>query len=250
MMESGNHPLLVELAGVSKYYPDGDVRALQDINLSIQTGEFLTVVGPSGCGKSTLLHILGGLDLPSQGEVRFQGTPVGECNLNKLRSRLIGFVFQSFYLLPNLTALENVQLPMFGTELSAAQRIERAQQLLNIVGLQKRLHHLPNQLSVGQRQRIAIARALANNPVLILADEPTGSLDSSSGREVMELLIRLNQQEQTGLVVVTHDASVAQNGSRQIRMLDGSIVEDSQAMEKAPQVSLRSDHRSGKGFNG
>ena len=218
--------VLVELTGVSKYYPDGDVLALREVDLVIQEGDFLTVVGPSGCGKSTLLQILGALDLPTHGEVLFRGQSIRRCNLNQLRSQRIGFVFQSFYLLPNLTALENVQLPMFGGRLSAAERSEEARRLLDLVGLEQRLHHLPNQLSVGQRQRVAIARAIANCPEIILADEPTGSLDSASSREVIELLVQLNHQQKTALVVVTHDASIAQRGRRRIQMLDGAIVDD------------------------
>lgn len=226
MTQSEENSVLVELSGVSKYYSDGDVKALREVDLVIRSGEFITVVGPSGCGKSTLLHLIGALDLPTQGDISFQGQSIRKCNLNELRSQKIGFVFQSFYLLPNLTAVENVQLPMFGGRRSAAQRSEEARRLLELVGLHQRLHHLPNQLSVGQRQRVAIARALANRPAIILADEPTGSLDSNSSREVMELLIQLNEQQNTTLVVVTHDAGIAQRGRRRIQMLDGVIVED------------------------
>lgn len=237
MSQADQPAVLIELREVSKYYADGDVRALQKVRLVVRQGEYITVVGPSGCGKSTLLHILGALDMPSEGEVLFRGMSVRQWNLNRLRSKEIGFVFQSFYLLPNLTALENVQLPMFGGGWPASKRSEEARRLLAIVGLEQRLHHLPNQLSVGQRQRVAIARALANSPALILADEPTGSLDSSSGREVMELLIRLNEQHQTTLIVVTHDPSIASGGRRKIRMLDGFVVDD--AWQEPQQVATQ-----------
>ncbi|MBX3423263.1 MAG: ABC transporter ATP-binding protein [Pirellulaceae bacterium] len=220
---------LLQLAGVQKHYADGDVHALRSIDLSIQAGQFITIVGPSGCGKSTLLHILGALDRPTQGRVLFRGQDMYSRNLNQLRSQEIGFVFQSFYLLPNLTALENVQLPMFGRSVSATQRIEQARKLLELVGLEQRLDHLPNQLSIGQRQRVAIARAMVNQPSLLLADEPTGSLDSNSGREVIELLMELNRQHGTTLVIVTHDPDIAGQGGRMIRMLDGTIVQDALA---------------------
>ncbi len=220
---------LIQLKGVHKHYADGDVRALRDICLSIFQGQALTIMGPSGCGKSTLLHILGALDRPTAGQVLFKGAPMYDRDLNQLRSQEIGFVFQSFYLLPNLTAVENVQLAMFGGRLSPTERVSAARRLLGMVGLENRVNHLPNQLSIGQRQRVAIARAMANQPALILADEPTGSLDSLSGREVIDLLLQLNQQHGTTLVIVTHDANVAQRGNRLICMLDGAIVSDTQS---------------------
>lgn len=218
------HAPLVVLANVSKTYEDGRVHALDAINLEIASGEFVSVMGPSGCGKSTLLNMIGALDRPTQGDVLFAGTSLANAgNLDQLRAQQIGFVFQSFYLLPNLTAEENVQLPMFEGTLPRRQWIQEARRLLELVGLEHRLHHLPSQLSIGQRQRVAIARALANKPQLILADEPTGSLDSHSGQEVMDLLTTLNQEHTTTLVVVTHDEHVAACGQRTIRMLDGRI---------------------------
>ena len=224
---------LIELSNVSKTYRDGNVKALQDVALRIKAGEFLTIVGPSGCGKSTLLHMLGGLDRPTAGEISFRGTPLSTKNLDNLRAREIGFVFQTFYLLPNLTAIENVQLPMFEGELPLARRAATARELLTTVGLADRVNHLPDQLSIGQRQRVAIARALANNPSIILADEPTGSLDSQSGREVMDILCQLNSHSQVTLVVVTHDEAIAAQGSRHIRMLDGRITSDSVSQQSA-----------------
>lgn len=218
---------LLSLRDVRKTYADGQVQALAGVSFDIQAGQFVSVMGPSGCGKSTLLNILGALDRPTSGEVLFDGSPLDRVqNLDQLRAQRIGFVFQSFYLLPNLTALENVQLPMFEGNLSLAERPGRAEQLLSLVGLQDRLRHLPYQLSIGQRQRVAIARALANQPSLILADEPTGSLDSQTGLEIMELLQALNHDHQATLVVVTHDDQIASYGDRLIRMLDGRVLED------------------------
>ena len=234
---SGNPPVesrhsagsaaLVALRQVAKVYRDGGVRALDDVSLEIPEGQFVSIVGPSGCGKSTLLHVMGALDVPTAGEVLFRGVPLAAiADLDRLRSREIGFVFQTFYLLPNLTAQENVQVPMFGDGRSDAERVARADELLALVGLESRSGHLPSQLSIGQRQRVAIARALANAPSLILADEPTGSLDSRSGGEVMDLLGRLHAEHGTALVVVTHDAAVAARAERTIRMLDGRVVAD------------------------
>jgi ABC-type lipoprotein export system ATPase subunit len=219
---------LIELKNVSRIFANGHVVALRDIDLSIHEGERISITGPSGCGKSTLLHILGALDQPTAGEVLFRGQPVSSHDVNRLRTREIGFVFQAFYLLPNLTALENVQLPMFGGSLSSAKRAEEARRLLDAVGLESRRDHLPHELSIGQRQRVAIARAIANRPSVLLADEPTGSLDSASGREVIQQLLRLNEENGTTLVIVTHDSTVAEAGQRRISMLDGCITEDVQ----------------------
>lgn len=218
---------LITLQNVGKTYRDGNVAALRDVSLTIDEGEFLSIMGPSGCGKSTLLHLVGGLDLPTQGRVLYRDRPLsGGIELDRYRSESIGFVFQSFYLLPNLTSLENVQIPMFEGKLKLADRVARAQELLELVGLAERTRHLPHQLSIGQRQRIAIARALANNPSLILADEPTGSLDSRSGCDVLDLLTQLNKTQGTTLVIVTHDPLIAQRGRRLVRLLDGCVIED------------------------
>ncbi|MGH7223180.1 MAG: ABC transporter ATP-binding protein, partial [Gemmataceae bacterium] len=171
-----------------KTYPDGQVNALVEIELSIRRGEFVAIMGASGCGKSTLLNLLGALDQPTSGEVCFEGQPLSAIpNLDRFRARKIGFVFQSFFLLPTLTALENVQVPMFEGPLIARQRIAKASELLELVGMSERARHRPGQLSVGQRQRVAIARALANDPVLLLADEPTGNLDSRTAAAVLDL---------------------------------------------------------------
>lgn len=219
---------LIRLLAVSKTYPDGQVEALREVSLDIAMGEFVCIMGPSGCGKSTLLHIMGALDRPTEGNVLFRSESIlNRTCWDRLRSREIGFVFQTFYLLPNLTAEENVQLPMFEGSLRRAQRTAEARRLLNLVGLGQRVNHLLNQLSIGQRQRVAIARAMANRPSVIMADEPTGSLDSQSGEEIMAILERLNREQGTTLVIVTHDEHVAQRGNRRIRMLDGRIRVDS-----------------------
>ena len=218
------HPPLVSLKEVSKHYRDGDVMALDNVSLDIAPGEFLSVMGPSGSGKSTLLNMIGALDYPTLGQVFLRETPLHEnTDLDRIRAREIGFVFQSYYLLPNLTAQENVQIPMFEGELDRGQRVTEAQRLLKLVGLEDRMSHLPNQLSIGQRQRVAIARALANAPSLILADEPTGALDSKSGTEVMDLLSSLNTDLGTTLIVVTHDQGVADRANKTIHLKDGRI---------------------------
>ena len=217
-------PLIV-VRNACKVYRDGYVRALDGISLTIESGEFLSIMGPSGCGKSTLLNIIGALDLPTEGEVLFRGRPLSEmANLDQLRAYEIGFVFQSFYLLPNLTAEENIQLPMFEGKLKPSQRVARARELLARVGLADRVGHLPEQLSNGQKQRVAIARALANDPAVVLADEPTGALDSRTGAEVMQLLVELNVKHRTTIVVVTHDQNVADRSRRIVCMMDGRIA--------------------------
>lgn len=224
---------LVALRDVTKRYADGDVVALDSVSLDIHPGEFLSVMGPSGSGKSTMLNMIGALDRPTSGEVFFRGQALGQStNLNRMRAREIGFVFQSYYLLPNLTAEENVQVPMFEGTHDLEGRTAEARRLLTLVGLENRIHHRPSQLSIGQRQRVAIARALANGPSLILADEPTGALDSKSGNEVMDLLAELNRHHDTTLVVVTHDQRVADRAGKTIYLMDGRIV-DRTAVETA-----------------
>jgi ABC-type lipoprotein export system ATPase subunit len=220
---------LIRTQGLTKIYGSGEnaITALEDVSFSVQPGEFLAIMGPSGCGKSTLLNLLGALDRPTRGEVWVAGENLGHLkNIDAFRARTIGFVFQLHNLLPTLTALENVETPMIGQEANHQRRIERAKQLLEVVGLVERSRHLPSQLSGGQRQRVAIARALANQPPLILADEPTGSLDSQSGDELLELLAQLNRQQGTTIAVVTHDRRVAQVTQRILLMKDGRIVDD------------------------
>jgi len=213
---------ILRVQDLVRIYPDGEVHALRGVSLAVARGESLAITGPSGCGKSTLLHLMGGLDRPTSGEVFFEGKPLASYDLDSFRARRLGFVFQSFHLLATLTALENVQIPMFEAPWPRAERIERAERLLGEVGLAHRRAHLPSRLSVGERQRVAIARALANDPTLLLADEPTGALDSEGGQEVIELLRRLPGGGQT-IILVTHDSSVAAAAERVVLMRDGRI---------------------------
>jgi ABC-type lipoprotein export system ATPase subunit len=218
---------LIETRGLTRIYGDGEeIRALDDVNLTIEAGELLTVMGPSGSGKSTLLNMLGALDKPTEGQVIISGKDLVEVkNKDHFRAQTVGFVFQLHNLIPTLTARENVEVPMMGYA-GLRQRRKRSQELLELVGLGDRTRHLPNQLSGGQRQRVAVARALANNPSLVLADEPTGSLDSSAGQAIMQLIRELNQEQGITFVVVTHDPAVARQTNRVIVMADGKIVRE------------------------
>ncbi len=219
---------LIETIHLTKIYGDGaGVRALDDVTLTVERGEMVAVMGPSGSGKSTLLNLIGALDRPTEGQVLVNGQDLARVrDLDAFRARTVGFVFQLHNLLPTLTAQENVEVPMLGQPISARERKQRARELLERVGLGHRLHHLPGQLSGGERQRVAIARALANHPPLILADEPTGSLDSQSGAEIMALLQSLNREQGVTIVVVTHDPRVARSTRRILTMRDGRIVDD------------------------
>ncbi|HEY3694545.1 ABC transporter ATP-binding protein [Phenylobacterium sp.] len=221
---------MIAFQDLRKVYVMGDeeVAALDDVTLDIARGEHVAVVGPSGSGKSSLMNILGGLDRPTAGTYRFEGEDVGgfdDDQLAAFRRRRIGFVFQSFQLLPRLTALQNVELPMVYAGAPPAERRARAAAMLERVGLGPRMGHRPTQLSGGQQQRVAIARALANGPDLLLADEPTGALDTHTGQEVLALFRQLNAEGLT-LVVVTHDAEVAAQAARRIAFRDGRIVQD------------------------
>ena len=219
--------VLFEAAGLTKDYDDGRVAALRGIDMAIRHGEFVSIVGPSGCGKTTLLNMLGLLDRPSRGTLLFRGRDLTAMDdPAAYRAREIGFIFQSFHLLPNFTIEENVQMPMFGLPGSAASRRARAVELLEAVGLGHRLNHLPVKLSGGERQRAAIARSLANRPSILLADEPTGNLDSENSGHVMEILRRLRDEQRVTLVMVTHDHDLARHGTRIIRIKDGRIVTD------------------------
>ena len=218
---------IVIAENLSRSYEIGRVVAIDNVTLSITRGEFVAIVGPSGSGKSTLLYLLGGLERPSQGRVVLEGKEPGTASeWARLRVKLIGFVFQLYYLLPTLTALENVEIPMLGVVGNARQRSRRAMQLLERVGLAGRASHRPSQLSGGERQRVAIARSLANFPNLILADEPTGNLDSKSSSEIMSLFKDINRTERATIVLVTHDEEIASDASRVIRLLDGRLVAD------------------------
>jgi ABC-type lipoprotein export system ATPase subunit len=220
--------LVVETRNLTKVYGDGAaVHALDGVNLQVPPGDFIAIVGPSGSGKSTLLHMLGALDRPTSGEVIINGVSLAKVrDLDRFRSQTIGFVFQMHNLIPTLTAVENVEVPMYETHIGGGKRRARAKELLQLVGLAGRLHFLPNQLSGGERQRVAIARALANDPAILLADEPTGNLDSTTTADIMELLSDLNQQRGTTLIVVTHNAQVARAARRAITLRDGQIQSD------------------------
>jgi len=209
-----------------KVYGDGaEVRALDGLTMTVERGEFVAVMGPSGSGKSTLLHILGALDRPTGGEVWVDGQNLARIrDLDTFRARTVGFVFQLHNLIPTLTARENVEVPMMGQPVGRRERRRRVEELLERVGLRDRMNHLPNQMSGGERQRVAIARALANNPALLLADEPTGNLDSQSGAEVVALMRELNRDLGTTIIIVTHDPSVARRADRILLMRDGRII--------------------------
>lgn len=219
---------VVETRGLTKIYGDGvGVRALDGVNLRIHAGEFVAVMGPSGSGKSTLLNLLGALDRPTSGICRVAGQDLAQVkDLDRFRSKTVGFVFQLHNLIPTLTSLENVEIPLQEERMSDAARRQRAQQLLELVNLAERLHFLPGQLSGGERQRVAIARALANNPAIVLADEPTGNLDSKSTDEIMDLLRQLNREHGTTLIVVTHNPAVSRAADRIITLRDGRILRD------------------------
>jgi putative ABC transport system ATP-binding protein len=223
---AGKSAPLLRTDRLGRTYPDGQVQALRRVSLEVAEHEFVAVVGPSGCGKSTLLNLLGGLDSPSEGEVFFRGEPLSRIDRDRFRAREIGFVFQSFHLLGTLSAVENVQVPMFETSWTSRQRAERARHLIDQVGLNHRRDHRPMSLSVGERQRVAIARALANEPCLLLADEPTGNLDSQSQQEVLQLLQTLHSQHGLALVLITHSTEVAAAADRLIRLRDGRVVEN------------------------
>ncbi len=218
---------VIETRNLSRIYSNSeDIKALDNVNLQVAQGEFVAVMGPSGSGKSTLLNVIGALDLPTHGQVFVNGQDVSKLkNKDKFRAKSVGFMFQLHNLIPTLNAVENVEVPMMGY-LSAKARRNRAQELLSLVGLSDRMKHLPNQLSGGQRQRVAVARSLANKPPLVLADEPTGSLDTAAGLELMKLLLELNQSQGTTFLVVTHDLNVARQTQRVLVMADGKIVRE------------------------
>jgi putative ABC transport system ATP-binding protein len=216
-----------EAEGLKKEYDDGRVQALRGVDFRITEGEFVAIVGQSGSGKSTLLQLLGALDSPSDGKLSYRGMELSRMrDLAGYRAREIGFVFQAFHLLPTFTALENVQMPMFETHHGAGERRERELELLRAVGLQARVNHLPAKLSGGERQRVAIARSLANSPSVLLADEPTGNLDSENAVQILELLTSIHAERKMTMILVTHDHSVARRASRAIQIRDGHIVYD------------------------
>jgi len=226
---------LLEAKALTREFDDGQVQALRGVDFSVREGEFIAVSGPSGCGKSTLLQMLGALDKPSSGTLLYRGNSIADLpDPAAYRAHEIGFIFQAFHLLPTFTAVENVQMPMFETDLSLSERKERAIELLRLVGLEHRLNHFPAKLSGGERQRVAIARSLANSPAVLLADEPTGNLDSKNAHLVLDLIIRLQQEQGRTMVLVTHDPSIAGRASRTLHMIDGQIVSDQAAAPVTP----------------
>ena len=234
-----NH--LIQLQHLSKTYGVGDLQvyALKSVDLTIDAGEYCAIMGPSGSGKSTMMNLIGCLDRPTQGDYWLDGVAISQLNAKQLasiRNHKIGFIFQQFHLLPQLTAVENVVLPMIYAGVPASERESRAITALQRVGLGSRLANRPNQLSGGQQQRVAIARAIVNQPKLLLADEPTGALDSQMSQEIMNIFAELNQQGMT-LVMVTHDPEVAQRCQRTITFRDGSVLEDSHAPASRSLVS-------------
>ena len=222
---------LIQLNKINKSYQNGDqeLRVLKDIDLEVEEGEFLAIMGPSGSGKSTLMNIIGLLDRASSGEYHLDATEVSHLSDKKLaqvRNKEIGFVFQQFFLLAKLNALQNVELPLIYAGVATSKRQGLAKQFLEKVELSERMHHLPSELSGGQKQRVAIARALVNNPPIILADEPTGALDTKTGQQIMELLTELNHEGKT-IIMVTHEPEIADYAKRKIVLRDGIITEDS-----------------------
>ena len=224
-MPDESRAVLIETRELRRSFDGGRVNALRGINIAIGEGESVAVAGPSGCGKSTLLQMLGALDEPTAGEVFFRGQSLREIRDPSLfRAHTIGFVFQSFHLLPTLSALENVQMPMVEMAWSPKKRRARAVELLDAVGLGERVSHRPRELSGGERQRVAIARSLANGPKLLLADEPTGNLDSTNAAQIIDLLLEIHRERGMTIVIVTHDLAIAGRTNRIVRMLDGQIV--------------------------
>jgi putative ABC transport system ATP-binding protein len=238
-------PTVVETHDLTKIYGDGaQVRALDGVDLTILKGEFLTVMGPSGSGKSTLLNMIGALDKPSSGQVIVNGEDLASIgDVDRFRARTVGFVFQLHNLLPALTARENVEVPMHGQGLGEGEMRKRSEHLLELVGLADRMRHLPGQLSGGQRQRVAVARALANDPAIILADEPTGSLDTQAGSEITDLLETINREQGTTILIVTHDPKIARHTRRILTMRDG-IIADDHRVESLVKEDLRELARS------
>ena len=222
---------VIDVRNMTKVYQMGDVevKALAGVSFQVEEGELLAIMGPSGSGKSTMMNMLGCLDIPTSGEYFLAGEQVSKLTDNQLadiRNRKVGFVFQKFMLLSNLTAQGNVELPMRYAGVNARERRERSEGALTSVGLVDRMKHRPNELSGGQQQRVAVARAIVTEPAILMADEPTGNLDSKSGREIMDLLLKMNREEGATVIIVTHDASIAEQCDRTIHLMDGLIEKD------------------------
>ena len=221
---------MIKLTGINKIYRTDEIetQALENVNIEVKKGEFLSIMGPSGCGKSTLLNIMGLLDTPTSGTIEINGTrteTMDDKQLASFRNKTLGFVFQSFHLINSLNVIDNVELPLLYRKISAKERTRLAKEMLERVGLTHRMYHMPTQLSGGQCQRVAIARAIIGNPEIILADEPTGNLDSKMGAEVMEILHKLNREDGRTIVMVTHNEEQAKQTSRTIRFFDGRQIE-------------------------
>lgn len=230
---------IIEIKNLKKSYEDGHIKALNGIDLTIEEGEFVSIIGPSGSGKSTLLNMLGALDLPDSGSINVAGYDLlSNTKLNEFRGDKLGFIFQLHNLIPNISVVENVEIPMFTKDWSSKQMHERALNLLDIVGLKDKAKQMPNKLSGGERQRVAIARALANEPSIILADEPTGSLDSKTSNKILKQLTKLHKEENVTLIVVTHDMNVAKLADRVIEVLDGKIIDGSEGSLLNSEISI------------
>lgn len=222
---------IIKMENISKLYKSGQIQveALKDISIVIQEKEFVSIMGPSGSGKSTLLNVIGCLDHATKGSYELSGRSVDKLNdskMSEVRNEFIGFVFQNFHLLPSMSAIKNVEIPLIYRGINGKTRKELAENALKLVGLEDRMHHLPSQLSGGQQQRVAIARAIVGSPAMILADEPTGALDTKTGNKIMELFIELNYEKNMTIVQVTHEENIAEFGSRIIRLVDGELVSD------------------------
>jgi len=224
--------MVIELNNIVKKYFIGapnELTVLKGMTLDIEEGSFVSIVGQSGSGKSTLMNILGALDRPTEGNYRLDGVDVGQLpdsELSRIRNKKIGFVFQTFNLIPRITALSNVELPMFYKGIGKRERRERAKELLRLVEMEDRMAHMPNELSGGQKQRVAIARSLANDPAIILADEPTGALDTQTGNLVMDIFLRINREEKKTVILITHNESLAKKTDRVVTIQDGMIISD------------------------
>lgn len=215
---------ILEARNLLKSYDEGRIEALRGVSISIRGGEFVAISGPSGSGKSTLLQLIGGLDSPTSGEVYFEGALLGKAiDLDTYRAQHVGFVFQAFHLMPTLRAIENVQVPMLALKTPGQARVKKAESLLTEMGLEHRMQQYPNQLSAGERQRVAIARALANDPAILVADEPTGNLDSVNSARIMEMLTGIQEKRGMTLIVVTHENDIAEMAPRHIRIRDGKV---------------------------
>ena len=230
---------IIEIKNLKKSYEDGHIKALNGIDLTIEEAEFVSIIGPSGSEKSTLLDMLGALDLPDSGSINVAGYDLlSNTKLNEFRGDKLGFIFQLHNLIPNISVVENVEIPMFTKDWSSKQMRERALNLLDIVGLKDKAKQMPNKLSGGERQRVAIARALANEPSIILADEPTGSLDSKTSNKILKQLTKLHKEENVTLIVVTHDMNVAKLADRVIEVLDGKIIDGSEGSLLNSEISI------------